>query len=128
MTDWPNQQPGGTGGQPIAPQPAPGQPWGAAVPQWSGYASPPATALRPGNGLAVAALVLGITSIVFSWWGILTLVQVVLAIVFGAKGIGRANRGAPHKGLAVAGLVLGIIGCVFYIFIGLASFGLGWVI
>ena len=81
-----------------------------------------------GNGLAVAALVLGITSIVFSWWGLLTLVQVVLAVIFGAVGLSRARLGAPKKGLATAGLVLGIIGGVIYFFLGLASLGVGWFI
>jgi len=83
---------------------------------------------RPSNGVAVAALVLGITSIVFSWWGLLTLVQVMLAIVFGSVGISKANRGASNKGLAVAGLVLGLVGLVIYFFIGLFSLGVGWII
>jgi hypothetical protein len=72
--------------------------------------------------------VLGITSIIFSWWGLLTLLQVVLAVVFGAVGISKANAGASGKGLAVAGLILGIIGLVIYFFLGLISLGIGWVI
>jgi len=88
----------------------------------------PARQPQVGNGLAVASLVLGITSILFSWWGVFTLAQVVLAVVFGGVGISRANRGAAHKGLAIAGLALGIIGLVIYFFIGLVSFGIGWVI
>jgi hypothetical protein len=78
--------------------------------------------------VAVAALVLGITSIVFCWWGLLTLLQVTLAIVFGSVGISKANRGASNKGLAVAGLVLGLVGLVIYFFVGLFSLGLGWLI
>jgi hypothetical protein len=76
----------------------------------------------------VAVLVLGITSIVFCWWGLLTLLQVVLAIVFGSVGISKANRGAASKGLAVAGLVLGLVGLVIYFFIWLFSLGVGWLI
>jgi len=53
--------------------------------------------------------VLGITSIVFCWWGLLTLLQVALAIVFGSVGISKAKRGAANKGLAVGGLVLEIV-------------------
>ena len=68
---------------------------------------------------------LGYTSLVFSWWGLLTLVQVVLAIVFGSVGISKANRGAANKRLAVAGLVLGLVGLVIYFFIGLFSLGIG---
>jgi hypothetical protein len=82
----------------------------------------------PRNGIAVAALVLGITSIVFSWWGLLTLVQVLLAIIFGAVGISRARHGAPKKGLAIAGLVLGLIGAAIYVFLGVASLGVGFFI
>jgi hypothetical protein len=81
-----------------------------------------------GNGLAVASLVLGITSIIFSWWGLFTLVQVVLAVVFGSAGLYRANRGAPNKGLAIAGLVLGLVGSVIYFIFGLLTLGAGWII
>jgi hypothetical protein len=83
---------------------------------------------QPGNGLAVAGLVLGITCVIFSWWGILTLVQVVLAITFSAIGRGHAKRGAPHGGLATAGLILGIVGAVLYFLIGIFSFGAGFFI
>ncbi|MGA3221625.1 MAG: hypothetical protein ABSE77_21590 [Acidimicrobiales bacterium] len=84
---------------------------------------------QDGNGLAVASLVLGITCIVFCWWGLFTLAQVVLAIVFGGTGISKANRlGAPHKGPAVAGLVLGLAGLGIYFVLGLLSLGIGWLI
>lgn len=83
---------------------------------------------QQGNGLAIAGMVLGITSVIFSWWGIFTLVQVVLAITFSAIGRGHAKRGAPHGGLATAGLVLGIIGAVIYFLIGIFSLGAGFFI
>lgn len=86
------------------------------------------TVTQQGNGMAVAGLVLGITCVIFSWWGIFTLVQVVLAITFSAVGRGRAKRGAPHGGLATAGLVLGIIGAVIYFLIGIFSLGAGFFI
>ena len=81
-----------------------------------------------GNGLAVAGFVLGITSVVFCWWGIFALVQVILAITFGAIGRGNAKRGAPHSGLATAGLILGIVGAVLYFLIGIFSLGAGFLI
>lgn len=86
--------------------------------------------VRPaqGNGLAVASLVLGITSIVFCWWGLFTLVQVVLAVVFGGVAIRAANQGAGHKGLAVAGLACGIAGFIAYVLFGIATLGVGFVI
>jgi hypothetical protein len=71
---------------------------------------------------------LGITSIVFCWWGLLTLAQVVLAIVFGCIGIGRANAGANGKGQAVAGLICGSVGAVAYLFFGIISVGIGFII
>jgi hypothetical protein len=58
----------------------------------------------------VASLVLGVTSVLFCWLGLLALAQVVLAIVFGGIGISRANKGARRKGMAVAGLALGVVG------------------
>ena len=83
-----------------------------------------ATMPRASNGLAVAALVLGIASIVFCWWGIATFAMVVLAIVFGSIGIRRANEGAPQKNLAVAGLCCGIAGFIAYLIVGILSLGL----
>jgi len=86
--------------------------------------------VRPhhGNGLAVAGLVLGITSILFCWWGIFSLTQIVLAIVFSSVGIHNAKDGADKKGLATAGLVCGIVGAVAYLIIGTASGGIGFFI
>jgi len=84
--------------------------------------------VQQGNGLAVAGFVLGITSVVFCWWGIFALVQVVLAITFSAVGRGHAKRGASHGGLATAGLVLGILGAICYLVIGIFSFGAGFFI
>ena len=133
----PNQpgpyQPGPYQPGPYQPGTAPPPPGGYSYPQgqWGPYGTPyqPVFAPpRPANGVAVASLVLGITSIVFSWWGLLTLLQVVLAVVFGAVGISKANRGASNRGLAIAGLILGLIGLVIYFFIGLFSLGIGWII
>jgi len=91
------------------------------------YYSQPAYAQR-GSGVAVAGFVLGITSVVFCWWGLLTLLQIILAIIFSSVGISNANHGASNKGLAIAGLVLALIGLVLYFFVGLVSVGVGWVI
>jgi hypothetical protein len=90
------------------------------VPQ---HAAQPAT-----NGMAVAGMVLGITSLIFCWWGLFTLAQVVLAIVFGAKGLQRANAGGGGKGMATAGLVCGIIGAIFYVTFGVLTLGVGFLI
>jgi len=113
------QQPPSQAQQPIYPQ------YGQMVPYGGQYFVPTTS---QGNGQAIAALVLGITSIIFCWWGVMTLAQVVLALIFGGVGISKANKGAPNRGIAVAGLVLGLIGLVFHFLIGLASFGAGWII
>jgi ABC-type phosphate transport system permease subunit len=81
-----------------------------------------------GNGQAVAALVLGITSIVFCWWGLFTLAQIVLAVVFACVGMSKASRGAGGHGLAVAGLVCGCVGAVAYVIVGLFTLGLGFIV
>jgi hypothetical protein len=79
---------------------------------WGDYAasSPPAAAsagtvasTSGTNGLAVAALVLGIL-----WgYGLLS----ILAIIFGAIGLNQTRqRNQGGRGLAMAGLILGIVG------------------
>jgi hypothetical protein len=78
--------------------------------------------------MAVAALILGIASIPFCWWGIASLAMVVLAIVFGSIGIRLANAGAPQKNFAVVGLCCGIVGLMAYLIIGVVTFGLGLLI
>ncbi len=76
---------------------------------WGDYAPPAFPAVpyveetRGTNGMAVAALVLGLL-----WgYGILS----VLAIIFGAIGLKQTGgRNQSGRGLAIAGLVLGIVG------------------
>jgi uncharacterized protein DUF4190 len=83
---------------------------------------PPIGALRPGesvsqtNGLATASLVLGILSSVLFFTLVIAWILAILAIIFGAIGVSRANQGAPNRSMAVAGLVLGIAGLVIGIF------------
>lgn len=68
---------------------------------------------NPNNGMAIAALVLGIVSFVC-----LGPIAGVLAVVFGFLGLKKANEIAGRgKGMAIAGLVLGIIGTVVWIII-----------
>ncbi|THV28008.1 DUF4190 domain-containing protein [Glycomyces paridis] len=81
---------------------------------------------QPRNGLGTAALVCGIIAVVTSFipglnW--FTWPLGVLAIVFGAIGWSRANKGqATNKGIAITGLVLGILSfftfCLIWIIIG----------
>lgn len=64
------------------------------------------------NPMAVASLVLGIVSCVFSfcgvWLALIGLVGGVIAIVLAVKG----RKIQAKKGMATAGLILGIIGTV----------------
>jgi multisubunit Na+/H+ antiporter MnhG subunit len=66
-----------------------------------------------GNGMAVAALVLGIIAVVLCFIVVLNWILALLAIIFGAVGISKANKiGGKGKGMATAGLVLGLVGAI----------------
>jgi hypothetical protein len=91
---------------------------------WTGQAPPPPPSQPPSqpivvrqktNGLAVAALVLGI---VWIYW-----IGSILALVLGyiAKGqIARSGGRETGMGMAIAGIVLGWIGVGFLTLFGLA--------
>ncbi|BDZ64143.1 DUF4190 domain-containing protein [Agromyces mangrovi Wang et al. 2018] len=76
----------------------------------------------PGNGFAIAALVLGIWGFLTTWIPlfiglILGAVPDLLAIIFGILGIVRAHRiGGAGLGVAIAGLVLGALAFVSIFF------------
>ncbi|MFO7778219.1 MAG: DUF4190 domain-containing protein [Nitriliruptoraceae bacterium] len=135
--------PGGAGGQ---GQPPPAPPGGGAheqpPPSWgSGQGLPPPSwdagdggTTAPGgpgawstgppgqstdnNGVALAALVTGIVSLLFAVVGLfvlplfLSIPGGVVAIVLGVIGRRRANAGAERSGQAVAGLATGIVALV----------------
>lgn len=62
-----------------------------------------------GKGLSIAAMVLGIVSVVFCCVWYLSIPCAILAIIFGVIGKKRDGRG-----MAIAGLVLGIIAIALY--------------
>jgi len=63
--------------------------------------------------MAVAALVLGIIAVVLCFVVILNWILAILAIIFGAVGMSKANKiGGKGKGMATAGLALGVIGAI----------------
>lgn len=66
-----------------------------------------------GQGLGIAALIMGIISFVVAFIpciGMLAIVTSVVAIVLGAIGLSQASRsGSPHRGLNTGGLVVGVI-------------------
>ena len=65
------------------------------------------------NGIAVAAMVCGIVSVVLGWVPVLFAagaVLAVLAIIFGIVGLRRARTSGRRRGLAITGLVTGAFG------------------
>ena len=82
-----------------------------------GYHNSPGAG-RQGNGMAVTALIMGLIGLFFAvvtgWIPFvgffIPLLPVLLAIILGVAGRGRASDGAPHRGLAMAGLMSGIVG------------------
>lgn len=67
------------------------------------------------NGMAVAALVLGIISIALFWTGWIAVICGVLAIIFGVVALNKVKADpdlAHTKGKAKGGLIMGIIGAV----------------
>ncbi|WP_157930788.1 DUF4190 domain-containing protein [Glycomyces xiaoerkulensis] len=100
------------------PQPPPPPPPGA---------GPPGPQSR--NGLGTAGLVCGIVAVALSLVPVLNVFTWplgVLAIVFGAIGWSRANRGqATNRTIAITGLVLGVVSfftfCLVYVLIGAGS-------
>jgi Domain of unknown function (DUF4190) len=78
----------------------------------STQAGPGVQATGRSNGMAIAALVCGIVGLF-----IFEVILGVLAIIFGAIGLSRANRGAGRRGLAWAGVILGVIDVVLFVVI-----------
>jgi hypothetical protein len=89
--------------------------------QQPGYPPPqymPQGGQPQGNGMAVAALVVGLIGLVL--FGV---VMGILAIIFGALGIGKANKiGGKGKGMAIAGLILGVVDILVFIVLMAVAF------
>jgi|GEM_PF-1099726 len=96
------------GGQPTGGFPPPhGRPGGYAPPP--GFQYPQQTSY-PGKGLSIAALVLGICSLVFPGLGIVT---AIIALVLGILGKKKADEAGAPTGMATAGVVMSIIAIAF---------------
>ncbi len=85
--------------------------------------------LPPANGIAIAALVLGIVAYpLLCAHPIVAMTIAVLAVLFGFMGRRNALRGAGGGGMATGGAVLGmlVIGLSIMMLVGcLAALGLG---
>ncbi|WP_375478090.1 hypothetical protein [uncultured Jatrophihabitans sp.] len=98
-------QPGPYGAQ--FPPPYPGGYGAAPPPYYTGY-PPPA-----GNGKATAALVLGIVSILLSWFVFFDAIFIILGLIFGLLGLSASKRRqGAGRSLAVAGLACTAVGLV----------------
>jgi lysylphosphatidylglycerol synthetase-like protein (DUF2156 family) len=117
---------------PPAPPAPPAPPTGPPAPIGGGLTPPPPVppALVPqGNGLATAAMVLGIVGIVLSLACGVGTIAAVLAIVFGFVGMSNARKlpGEPLLGRAKAGLILGIVAIVLNVIVVVGFVVLGLV-
>lgn len=94
------------------PPPYPGQPGNdfGGMPPYAGGGGP--TEPPPaGNGMAIAALVLGLLSIPAAFTVYIGAILGVLGIVFGVLGLSRARRrGGRGRGMAIAGLITALAG------------------
>ncbi len=82
------------------------------------YGAPPNLqypAPRGGSGKAIAALVLGILSIVFCFASFFDLVLIIPAIVFGSVALNEAKRTHAGRSIAIVGLICAILGAGFAI-------------
>ena len=86
--------------------PSPYQGYGP--PPYHGYAQP-----RTGNGKAVAALILGILSVVFCFLSFFDAVFVIPGLVFSLIAMSEAKQpGRGGRGMAIAGLICTIVGAL----------------
>lgn len=91
------------------------QPPGQAYPPQQGQWYP--NQAPPSNGLAIAALILGILSIVLCWAFGLGILLGIAGVVLGALGLSKSNElpGQAGRGQAIAGLITGAIGALLSI-------------
>src|SRR5258708_27741263 len=103
-SSYPSAPPPGCPGQPggypyppaMMPTPAPAFPYPYAPPD-------------PNGGMAIAALILGIVSIVFAWTIVCSIPFAIVGIVMGELG----RQSAPKRAMATWGIALSIAGILF---------------
>lgn len=117
----PQEQPYAAPGQPYAGPGQPYQPGQHYAPGQQPYGQQPRSGA---SGLAVAALVVGIVSLLIAWVPLVNVAAILgglVAVVLGALALSRIRRsGQTGKGLAVAGLVLGGLSVVASIIVNVA--------
>ena len=78
-------------------------------------------AMQPTNGMAVAALVLGILALVFFWLPFLGWIPAVLGLVFGLIAM---QQQAGGRGMATAGVVCSAIALAIKVWFWVALIGI----
>jgi hypothetical protein len=122
MTDSPGQFT-----VPTSPQAATGGGYPPQVPQQFQPPQPQLTQppAQKGNGLAVAALVLGIIALVFCWIPFLNVLSIILGLIglgLGVPGLLGARRGRRSgKGMAITGIILSVVAVIAAIAISAAA-------
>jgi hypothetical protein len=89
----------------------------------TGYYAAPAVAAKPTNGLAIAALILGVGSLFFFWVpfvGLVCLPFALAGIVCGFMALSTAKQTGSGKGMAMAGVICGAIAIIGAILITVA--------
>ncbi|MFD5097451.1 DUF4190 domain-containing protein [Streptomyces albidochromogenes] len=77
------------------------------------HAQTPDPSVKRGNGLAIAALVLGVAAILLFWTVFGGIVLGLLAVIFGIIGARKARGGrAAHGRMSIIGAVLGALGLI----------------
>ena len=118
----PSAGPAGDPQSPQEPSPSQGAGWANpaaqqpaqqhAAPQATWQAGAPSGQAPPTNGLAVAAMIIGILSLLIAWIpfvGLLGVVGGALALLLGLLGRGRAKKIANGAALAITGIVTGLL-------------------
>ncbi|MEU7280013.1 DUF4190 domain-containing protein [Streptomyces sp. NPDC045431] len=89
-----------------------------------GHGSAGVSGERPGRGMAIAALVTGVLSLLLFWLWFVGVPLAIAAIVLGVIAMRRARQGrATGKGMAITGLVLGslaVVGTAILIAVGVS--------
>ena len=111
----PPQQGNGFGYPPPHIGPGVGFPTGYGDAPGFGYPGSGGDGTRPGNGKAVAGLVLGIASVVLFFFTVFDIIPIALAYVFSIQGLQATKRGKGQRGLALAGIVLASVATVILI-------------
>jgi hypothetical protein len=82
-------------------------------PGYGGYGTPPGPGGQPSNGMGLAALIVGIVSLLVAWIpfvGLLAVVGGIVAVVLGIIALGKVNRReATNRTQSIVGIVVGAV-------------------